>query len=337
MNPDSSKCVAAAPALSSLALTKISGPCLLPAPRHFFQDFFRTEAASGLVLLAAALVAMAAANSSWAPAYEAFWQTRLVVGPEAHPLSLTAQQWVNDGLMAVFFLLVGLEIKRELLVGELSTLRQAALPFAAALGGVAVPACFYLALAPAEARGGWAIPTATDIAFALGVLALVAPGAPAGLKVFLAALAIVDDMAAVLVIALFYTAAVHWAALGGAAVALAGAGRRQPARRAGTRHLRGPGRGVVVLRPRVRRARDGGRRDHRLRRPDAHADRRRAVLGRGPEHPRRIRPRRNRRPAGHHQQGPAGGSARARIGERLGDRSRCCGSNTRCTAPAPSW
>ncbi len=122
--------------------------------------------------------------------------------------------------MAVFFLLVGLEIKRELLVGELSSLRQAALPFAAALGGVAVPALLYLALAPAEARGGWAIPTATDIAFALGVLALVAPGAPAGLKVFLAALAIVDDMAAVLVIALFYTAAVHWAALGGAAVAL---------------------------------------------------------------------------------------------------------------------
>jgi Na+:H+ antiporter, NhaA family len=188
--------------------------------RHFFQDFVRTEAASGLVLLAAALVALVAANSSSAPAYEAFWQTRLVVGPEAHPLSLTAQQWVNDALMAVFFLLVGLEIKRELLVGELSTLRQAALPFAAALGGVAVPACFYLALAPAEARGGWAIPTATDIAFALGVLALVAPGAPAGLKVFLAALAIVDDMAAVLIIALFYTAAVHWAALGGAAVAL---------------------------------------------------------------------------------------------------------------------
>ena len=120
--------------------------------RHFFQDFFRTEAASGLVLLAAALVAMAAANSSWAPAYEAFWHTRLVVGPEAHPLSLTAQQWVNDGLMAVFFLLVGLEIKRELLVGELSTRRQAALPFAAALGGVVGPGLLYLALAPAEAR-----------------------------------------------------------------------------------------------------------------------------------------------------------------------------------------
>ena len=89
--------------------------------RQFFQDFFRTEAASGLVLLVAAVVALAAANSPWAPAYDAFWQTRLVAGPEAHPLSLTAQQWVNDALMAVFFLLVGLEIKRELLVGELST------------------------------------------------------------------------------------------------------------------------------------------------------------------------------------------------------------------------
>ena len=250
--------------------------------RQFFQDFFRTEAASGVVLLAAALIALASANSSWAPAYEAFWQTRLVAGPEAHPLSLTAQQWVNDALMAVFFLLVGLEIKRELVVGELSRLRQAALPFAAALGGVAVPAMLYLALAPAEARGGWAIPTATDIAFALGVLALVAPGAPAGLKVFLAALAIVDDMAAVLVIALFYTAAVHWAALGGAAVALLALVDREPARRAGTRHLRGAGRGDVVLRARVRRARDRRRRDYRLRRADAHADRRGAVLGRGP-------------------------------------------------------
>lgn len=193
-----------------------------------FQDFFRTEAASGVVLLVAATAALALANSPWAAAYQSVWSTTLLVGPEGHALALTARGWVNDGLMAVFFLLVGLEIKRELLVGELSSLRQAALPFAAALGGVVAPALIFLAVAPPEARAGWAIPTATDIAFALGVLAIVAPGAPPGLKVFLAALAIVDDMAAVLVIAVAYTSAVHMGALLSAAacvVVLAGMNR----------------------------------------------------------------------------------------------------------------
>jgi NhaA family Na+:H+ antiporter len=204
------------------------------ASPNFFQTFVTTEAAGGLVLLVAAVAALAAANSPWAADVAAFWQTRLVVGPAAHPLSLTAQLWVNDGLMAVFFLLVGLEIKRELLVGELSSLQQAALPFAAAIGGVVTPAVLYLAIAPADATNGWAIPTATDIAFALGILALAAPGAPAGLKVFLAALAIVDDMIAVLVIALFYTAAVDWSALGAAGTVLAGLGA---ANRLGVRHL----------------------------------------------------------------------------------------------------
>ncbi|MGE0814138.1 MAG: Na+/H+ antiporter NhaA, partial [Vicinamibacterales bacterium] len=193
-----------------------------PVRSQAFQDFFRTEAAGGIVLLVAALAAMVAANSPWADQYHALWATRLVVGPESHPLVLTAGQWVNDGLMAAFFLLVGLEIKREILVGELSTARQAALPFAAALGGIVVPALVFLALAPDATRGGWAVPTATDIAFALGILALAAPAAPAGLKVFLAALAIVDDMAAVLVIALVYTASVHVGALlAAAAVAMA--------------------------------------------------------------------------------------------------------------------
>ena len=183
------------------------------ARRRFFHTFFTTEAAGGVVLLAAAVAALAVANSPWAAGYAALWQTRIVIGPETHPLALTARHWVNDGLMAGFFLLVGLEIKRELLVGELSTRRQAALPFAAALGGVLVPALLFLAAAPADASHGWAVPTATDIAFALGVLALVAPGAPAGLKVFLAALAIVDDLAAVLVIAFVYTASVAAAPL----------------------------------------------------------------------------------------------------------------------------
>lgn len=199
-----------------------------------FLHFFHTEAAGGVVLLVAAVAALIAANSPLAAWYTGLWDTRLVVGPESHPLALTARMWVNDAVMALFFLLVGLEIKRELLVGELSSLRQAALPFAAAVGGVAVPALVFLAVAPAGMRAGWAIPTATDIAFALGVLALVAPGAPTGLKVFLAALAIVDDMAAVLVIALFYTAQVHVGALMTAAaitVGLIGLNR------AGVRHL----------------------------------------------------------------------------------------------------
>ena len=184
-----------------------------PARRRFFHTFFTTEAAGGVVLLAAAVAALAVANSPWAGGYAAFWQTRFAVGPEAHPLTLTARHWVNDGLMAGFFLLVGLEIKRELLVGELSNRRQAILPFAAALGGVVAPALLYLVVARADSRHGWAVPTATDIAFALGVLALVAPAAPSGLKVFLAALAIVDDMAAVLIIAVFYTASVAAAPL----------------------------------------------------------------------------------------------------------------------------
>ena len=199
-----------------------------------FLQFFRTEAAGGVVLLVAALAALVVANSPWAAAYHAFWEARLVLGPESHPLTLTARMWVNDALMALFFLLVGLEIKREILVGELSSLRQAALPFAAALGGIVAPALVFLALAPEGAQSGWAIPTATDIAFALGVLALVAPGAPTGLKVFLAALAIVDDMAAVLVIALFYTATVHLGALlTAAAIAIGLVGLN----RAGVRHL----------------------------------------------------------------------------------------------------
>ena len=190
-------------------------------PSRFFHAFLRTEAAGGVVLLAAALAALAVANSPLAGSYDALWATRLVVGPESHPLALSARAWVNDGLMAVFFLLVGLEIKRELLVGELASARQAALPLVAALGGVVVPALVFAALADPGMRRGWAIPTATDIAFALGVLALVAPRAPTGLKVFVAALAIVDDMCAVVVIALFYTAQVEWAAVAVAAAVAA--------------------------------------------------------------------------------------------------------------------
>ena len=186
-----------------------------------FQEFFRTEAAAGALLVGCAAAALIAANSRWAGEYMALWEIPVTIAFGTHTLSLSLRQWINDGLMAIFFLLVGLEIKREAVAGELASARQAALPIAGALGGMAVPALIYLLVngSGMEARG-WAIPMATDIAFALGVLALVAPRAPNGLKVFLAALAIVDDMGAVLVIALFYTREIVWDAVATAGLLL---------------------------------------------------------------------------------------------------------------------
>ncbi len=188
-----------------------------------FQEFFRTEAAGGALLVACACAALVVANSPWAETYHSLWEASLVLSVgSSHALGLTVHQWINDGLMAVFFLLVGLEIKREVLAGELASPRQAALPIAAALGGMVVPALTYaLTNGGGLPARGWAIPTATDIAFALGVLSLVAPKAPRGLKIFLAALAIVDDMGAVLMIAVFYTHNIVWSALGAAGVVLA--------------------------------------------------------------------------------------------------------------------
>jgi len=188
---------------SIMAMTRNRVP--LPST-SFFQQFFKTEAAGGVLLLASAAAALAVANSPWAEAYHRLWATTVTIGAGGHDLSLTVHQWINDGLMAIFFLLVGLEVKRETLAGELSSPRQAALPIAAAVGGMAVPMIVYLlASGGGIAQRGWAVAMATDIAFALGALAMVAPRAPAGLKIFLAALAIVDDIGAVLVIALFYT------------------------------------------------------------------------------------------------------------------------------------
>jgi NhaA family Na+:H+ antiporter len=188
-----------------------------------FARFARTESAGGIVLIAATLVAIAWANSPWGAAYEHLWETTVTVGAGRYALSYPLHYWINDGLMAVFFFLVGLEIKREFLVGELASLKRAALPIAAAFGGMVVPAALYAALnAGHPGEPGWGIPMATDIAFALGVLALLGPRIPLSLKVFLAALAIVDDLGAVLVIAVFYTDAIHWGALGLAAVLLLG-------------------------------------------------------------------------------------------------------------------
>jgi NhaA family Na+:H+ antiporter len=180
-----------------------------------FQDFAHKQSSGGILLIAATAVALVWANSPWGEGYAALWHTTLTVGIGDASISKDLTHWINDGLMAVFFLVVGLEIKREVLVGELSSVRNAALPVAAAVGGVVVPAAIYLAInAGTEGSAGWGIPMATDIAFALGVLALLGERAPVTLKVFLTALAIVDDIVAVLVIALFYTSEISWDALG---------------------------------------------------------------------------------------------------------------------------
>jgi NhaA family Na+:H+ antiporter len=175
-----------------------------------FQHFARTGATSGVLLLIATAMALIWANSPWHASYAALWESPVVVSVAGWSLELSLLAWINDGLMAAFFLLVGLEIKRELLVGELASVRQATLPIAAAIGGMVVPALLYFAVNPTGAEAaGWGIPMATDIAFALGVLMLLGPRIPLGLKVFLTALAIVDDMGAVAVIAFFYSDALH--------------------------------------------------------------------------------------------------------------------------------
>src|SRR5918994_2325816 len=179
-----------------------------------FQEFANRASSSGILLIAAAIVALVWANSPWGESYTGLWGTKLSIGFESFSIEEDLTHWINDGLMAVFFLVVGLEIKREILVGELSSPRRAALPIAAALGGAVLPALIYAAFNfGTEGVSGWGIPMATDIAFALGVLALLSERAPLGLKVFMTALAIVDDILAVMVIALFYTSDVSWGAL----------------------------------------------------------------------------------------------------------------------------
>jgi len=184
-----------------------------------FQRFARTESSGGIVLIACTLAALAWANSPWWGGYERLWATELAFSLGGTGVSHSLHHWINDGLMAVFFFVVGLEIKREVLVGELASVRKATLPIAAALGGMLAPALIYTAVnGGGPGARGWGIPMATDIAFALGVLALLGPRVPLSLKVFLAALAIVDDIGAVLVIALFYTASISWTALSAAAM-----------------------------------------------------------------------------------------------------------------------
>lgn len=179
-----------------------------------FQDFFKTSSASGIILIFCMVLALAWANSPWSHAYHQLHVIEFGLQLGGQGVSKSISHWINDGLMSIFFLLVGLEIKREVLAGELASLRQSALPIAGALGGMAVPALIYAAFNhDGPAAAGWGIPMATDIAFALGVLSLLGNRVPIGLKVFLAALAIIDDLGAVLVIAFFYTADIDVAAL----------------------------------------------------------------------------------------------------------------------------
>jgi len=186
-----------------------------------FQAFAARESSGGILLLLATLLALVWANSLWANSYFALWHTTVTLGFGANTVAHDLHFWVNDALMALFFFVVGLEIKREFLVGELASPRQAALPIVAALGGVLVPAAIYSVLnVGGPGARGWGIPMATDIAFVIGVMALLGSRVPTSLKVFLTALAIVDDIAAVLVIAIFYTGQISWEALGIAALCL---------------------------------------------------------------------------------------------------------------------
>jgi NhaA family Na+:H+ antiporter len=176
--------------------------------------FISMEYTSGIVLLISVLVAIILANSGLHDQYEQFWQINFSIGFDHYILNHPLHTWINDGLMAIFFFVIGLELKREFIEGELSTLKKAALPMTAALGGMLVPALIYYSINKGtEADHGWGIPMATDIAFALALLSMSSKRLPSSLKVFLSALAVADDLGAVLVIAFFYTAEVHFTAL----------------------------------------------------------------------------------------------------------------------------
>lgn len=182
---------------------------MTPAEKYVIQPvnrFISKSTTGGIVLFVAALVAIFFANSPWAEDYAHFWHQHVVIAFGDYKLDMTLHHWINDGLMAIFFFVVGLELKRELTNGELASPKKAALPIIAAIGGMAFPALIYLFFnGGTDAAHGWGIPMATDIAFALGVMYMLGDKVPTPLKVFLTALAIVDDLGAVLVIALFYT------------------------------------------------------------------------------------------------------------------------------------
>ncbi len=176
-----------------------------------FQKFFHSGKVGGILLLICVIISLWIANSDQKDNFASLLTQHIGINLGAVHLNYTVSAWINDGLMAIFFLLVGLEIKRELIEGELSNLKKASLPVLAAIGGMAIPALIFFFLNKnEETASGWGIPMATDIAFALAIIALLGKSVPASLKIFLAALAIVDDLGAIIVIAIFYTAQIHW-------------------------------------------------------------------------------------------------------------------------------
>lgn len=176
-----------------------------------FKDFFRSEQIGGIILLFCVIVSLSIANSGLGIAFENFLKTNVGFSTSNIHLEYSIALWINDGLMAIFFLLVGLEIKREIIEGELSSPKKATMPIMAAIGGMLLPAAIYAFFNKDTVTAhGWGIPMATDIAFALGIISLLGKRVPASLKVFLAALAIADDLGAILVIAIFYTNELHW-------------------------------------------------------------------------------------------------------------------------------
>ena len=179
-------------------IKKLSGP---------FKWFFKLEAASGLTLLIAAIIALIISNSNFADVYFQVLEQYIFIGINEFGLKLSVHHWINDALMAIFFFFVTLEIKREFIQGELSNIKKALLPMIAAVGGMVVPALFYIIInyGNNETMNGWAIPSATDIAFSLGILSLLGSRVPISLKIFLTALAIIDDLGAILIIAFFYS------------------------------------------------------------------------------------------------------------------------------------
>lgn len=185
------------------------------------EDFIHRQTTSGILLMLCAIVALYLANSQWNEAYHHLLSLPFTIGVPGFELSKSLHHWINDGLMAMFFFVIGLELKREILVGELADPKQAILPIVAAIGGMLVPVLIYISINPeGHTLDGWGIPMATDIAFALGALALLGNRIPKSLLTFLVALAIVDDLGAVLVIAVFYTETISFSALGIASVVL---------------------------------------------------------------------------------------------------------------------
>ena len=190
---------------------KIQINCVVQTVSNPIQEFLKLQSASGILLFTFTVAAIVWSNSRWSDSYVQWWQTTLSFGFGTFIFSKSLLHWINDGLMSVFFFVVGLEIKREILIGELSSFRKAMLPVVAAIGGMAIPALIYIGFTRGTpAVSGWGIPMATDIAFSLGVLTLLGRRVPIQLKIFLTAFAIVDDIGAVIVIAFFYASSIVW-------------------------------------------------------------------------------------------------------------------------------